>query len=127
MRVTVCELPHEARALAAAWAELCEHTARQASELVLLPEFAFLEPVWQVERFDPARWAVALAQSDARLQRLSELHAEHVVGTRPVSIDGRPFNEGYLWSAADGLAPLRRKYFLPDEPGSRETRWFDQG
>ena len=37
MRVTVCELPHETEALAAAWAALCEHTRAQESELVLLP------------------------------------------------------------------------------------------
>ena len=50
MRVTVCELPHEPRALAAAWAALCEHTSRQSSELVLLPEFAMVDPVWEDER-----------------------------------------------------------------------------
>jgi N-carbamoylputrescine amidase len=127
MRVTVCELPHEPRALAAAWAELCEHTSRHRSELVLLPEFVFVAPVWETERFDPARWAAALALSDVGLQRLPDLHAEHVVGTRPITIDGRPFNEGYIWSLAGGVTPLRRKFFLPDEPGGWETHWFDRG
>ena len=127
MRVTVCELPHEPRALAAAWAGLCQHTRRHASELVLLPEFAFVDPVWEAERFDPARWAAALAQSDALLQRLPELNAAHVVGARPATIDGRPFNQGYLWSATGGLTPLRSKFFLPEEPGGWEARWFDRG
>lgn len=127
MRITVCELPHEPRALAAAWAGLCQHTSRHASELVLLPEFAFADPVWEFERFDPARWAAALARSDAGLQRLPELGAEYVVGTRPASISGRPFNQGYIWSPAGGLAPLRRKFFLPDEPGGWEAHWFDRG
>ncbi len=49
------------------------------------------------------------------------------MGTRPVTIDGRPFNQGFLWSASGGLVPLRRKFFLPDEPGSWEARWFDRG
>jgi N-carbamoylputrescine amidase len=127
VRVTVCELPHEPAALASAWAGLCEHTSRNGSELVLLPEFAMVDPVWEEECFDQARWAAALAQSEARLQLLPELGAVHVVGTRPVSIDGRPFNQGYLWSAAGGLTPLRRKFFLPDEPSSWEARWFDRG
>ena len=44
MRVTVCELPHEPEALATAWTALCEHTVRHASELVLLPELAMIDP-----------------------------------------------------------------------------------
>jgi N-carbamoylputrescine amidase len=94
---------------------------------VLLPEFAFVEPVWEAEVFDPTRWADALALTDVWLERLPELHAAHVVGTRPVSINGRPFNAGYIWSAAGGLMPLRRKFFLPDEPGGWEAHWFDKG
>ena len=127
MRVTVCELPHEPEALADAWAALCEHTARRSSELVLLPELAMVDPIWQDELFDAARWAAAQAASEAWSHRLPELRVAHVVGTRPVTIDGRPFNQGFLWSAAGGLVPLRRKFFLPDEPGCREARWFDRG
>ncbi|MEO8633957.1 MAG: carbon-nitrogen hydrolase family protein [Gemmatimonadales bacterium] len=127
MRVTVCELPHAPAALAAPWAELCHHTSQQASELVLLPEFAFVDPVWEAERFDPVCWAATEALSDAWLQRLPELGARYVVGARPASIEGRRFNQGYLWSADGGLAPLRSKCFLPAEPGGWEARWFDRG
>ncbi len=127
MRVTVCELPHEPDALAAAWAALCRHASEQASGLVLLPEFAFVDPVWEADLFDPARWAAIVAQSDAWLARLPELHAAHVVGARPATVGGRPFNQGFHWSAAGGCTPLRRKFYLPDEPGGREARWFDRG
>lgn len=127
MRVTVCELPHEEPALSAAWAALRRHTMRHRSELVLLPEFAFVEPVWEGEQFDPDRWAALTAMSDAWLERLPELHAAHVVGARPASVGGRPFNEGYRWSRAGALEPLRRKFHLPNEPGEWEARWFDQG
>ncbi len=127
MRVTVCELPHEPAALAAAWSALCEHTVRHASELVLLPEFAMVDPVWQHDRFDVERWVAAEALSDVWRHRLHELRVPHVVGTRPVTIDGRRFNQGFLWSAGGGLARLRRKFYLPDEPGNWEARWFDRG
>ena len=127
MRVTVCELPHEHTALQTAWAALCEHTWRQSSELVLLPEFAMVEPVWEMEQFDLARWNDAEALCESWLSGLTELDAAHVVGTRPTTIDGRRFNEGYLASAADGVVPLRRKFFLPDQPGGWEARWFDSG
>ena len=46
---------------------------------------------------------------------------------RTVTIAGRPFNQGFLRSASGDLLPLRRKFFLPDEPGYREARWFDRG
>jgi N-carbamoylputrescine amidase len=127
MRVTVCELPHEPEPLAAAWAALCEHTVRHASELVLLPEFSMVDPVWRDELFDAGRWETAQAVSEAWRHRLAELRVAHVVGTRPVIVDGRPFNQGFLWSALHALAPLRRKFYLPDEPGNWEARWFDRG
>jgi N-carbamoylputrescine amidase len=127
VRLTVCELPHEPVALQSAWAGLCEHTIAHRSELVLLPEFAMVDPVWEEEHFNQARWTAALAQSHAGLRLLPELGAVSVVGSRPATINGRPFNQGYIWSAADGLKPLRSKFYLPDEPGNREARWFDRG
>lgn len=127
MRATICELPHEPRALATAWANLCEHTARYGSELVLLPELAWMDPVWQAEEFNARRWAAAEAECEAWLPRLAELGAEQVVGTRPVTIEGRRYNQGYIWTAAGGLTPLRRKYYLPCEPGWWEEYWFERG
>jgi N-carbamoylputrescine amidase len=127
MRVTVCELPHEPAALEKAWAALCEHTSRESSELVLLPEFAMVEAVWESADFDVDRWRAAEALCESWLSRLRELNAAHVVGTRPITIDGRPFNQGYLASAADGVTPLRCKFLMPDEPGGWEARWFDRG
>ncbi|HZZ19669.1 MAG TPA: carbon-nitrogen hydrolase family protein [Opitutaceae bacterium] len=126
MRVTVCELPHEPASLASAWAALCRHTREHASELVLLPEFAFVEPVWETEHFEASRWAAAEAHCTSWLSRLQELGAAHVVGTHPVSVAGRPLNRGFSWSAA-GLSELRSKFFLPAEPGGWETNWFDRG
>lgn len=127
MRVTVCELPHDPATVATAWLDLCQHTARNASELVLLPEFAMVDPLWEGVLFNPARWAAAEKISNSWLNRLSELNAKHVVGSRPVTIDGRRFNQGYIWSQDHGLVPLRSKFFLPDEPGNWETHWYERG
>ena len=127
MRVTVCELPHEPRALSEAWPALADHVAAHRSELLLLPEFAMLEPVWESDRFDAARWKAVQARNEVCVRHLSSLPAEHVVGTQPVSVDGRRCNQGYLWSATAGLRPLRSKFFLPQEPGPWEATWFDRG
>jgi N-carbamoylputrescine amidase len=127
VRVTVCELPHELDALEAAWTALCDHTGAERSELVVLPEFVFVEPIWLLDRFDDVAWSHAEAVAELWLQRLPDLNVHYVIGTRPVSEGGRHFNEGFLWSRETGLAPLRRKHYLPDEPGGFEARWFDRG
>ena len=127
VRVTVCELPHAPEAIEAAWRALCAHVARERSDLVLLPELAMVEPLWERAAFDPSRWADAERVGERCLERLGELTAKYVVGTRASSQGGRHFNEGFLWSARGGVVPLRRKYFLPDEPGGWEAQWFDRG
>src|SRR3954468_12536794 len=127
MRVTVCELPHEPDLLTATWTALCAHTDAHGSQLVLLPELAMVEAVWEHDEFDPARWSAVETLSDVQLGRLPELRAEFVVGTRPVRVNGRRSNQGYLWSAAHGVRPLRSKFFMPDEPGNWEETWFAPG
>ena len=127
MRVTVCELPHESKAFASAWSALCRHTVASASQLVLLPELASLEPVWESERFDAHRWNAIESLSEVQMRRLPELGAEYVAGTRPVRVNGRRLNQAYLWSAASGVRPLRSKYFMPEEPGNWEASWFQKG
>lgn len=126
--MTVAELPHEPWALEAAWADLCRHTTSERSELVLLPELAFVEPVWESADFDPERLDAAEILSDLWLQRLPELGVPAVVGARPRRREASTFIEAFLWTAAKAEAtPLRRKHFLPDGPGAWEARWFARG
>lgn len=127
VRVTICELPHDPVPLEAAWQALCEHVEQERSDLVLLPELAMVEPLWERASFDQTRWAAAERLGERCLERLGELKARFVVGTRASSEGGRHFNEGFLWSAKGGVVPLRRKFFLPDEPGGWEAQWFDRG
>lgn len=127
MRVTVCELPNVPAELDSAWNRLCNHTAGNLSELVLLPEFAFADPLWVSERYDDVLWIRAIQSCDAWLERLHELGVDFVVGTRPVTRDGHHFNEGFIWTRDRQCLPLRRKYFMPDEPGGWEAHWFTRG
>ncbi len=127
VRVTACELPHESTQLESAWKRLCEHTTQKAPELVLLPELAMVEPVWEWERFDSSRWAAIRALSEYWLERLGELNVTYVVGTRPASDARGRFNEGFLWCAEFGARALRRKCHLPNQARYWETQWFDRG
>ena len=127
MRITVCELPHEPDVVESCWRALCEHTAREHSELVVLPEFAFAPPVWELQNFDPAQWRVAEAAAERWLGRLPELGCAYVIGTRPITRETKAYNEGFLWSAQAGYTALRKKRFLPNEPNGWEARWFTPG
>jgi N-carbamoylputrescine amidase len=127
MRITICEIPYQPALLEAAWNALCSHVRSEGAELVLLPEFAFVEPLWESRPFDLSRWQAAVALSDAWTARLPELGAPWVIGARPVTVDGLHFNEGFAWSRQGGYRPLRRKYYMPDEPGGWEASWFERG
>ncbi len=128
MRTTVCELPHEPAALEESWAALCRHTAVEGSELVLLPELAFVEPVWESEHPSAERLEAIESLSDRWLRRLPELGVPAIVGARPHRREGLTFIEAFLWTnGKEEPAPLRRKHFLPDEPGAWEARWFARG
>ncbi len=127
MRATVCELPLEPPQLASAWSALCQHTDDVRSDVVILPEFAFTPPVWEVDQFDQVAWNAAEAANKRWILRLPELRAAFAIGAGPVTRDGRPYNEGFLWSQENGYLPLRRKYFLPNEPLGWEARWFARG
>lgn len=127
MRTTVCELPHHPEALASAWQALCHHTRAASSELLVLPEFAAADPVWLQPAFDATTWQQQVARAAAWLDRLPDLGVPYVVGARPVTEQGRAYNEGFLWSAAQGYHKLRRKFHLPDEDGGWEARWFERG
>ena len=124
LRVTVCELPHERPDLDAAWTRLCAHTRNEKTDVLVLPEFAFVEPVWMHEARDETFWASQTERCDAWFERLPELGASHVIGARPATRHGIPFNEGFRWSADDGYQALRCKHHLPCEPGGWEATWF---
>lgn len=59
MRVTVCQWPNSRDALVRAWTALVDHVRDQSSELVLLPEMAFLPWIAASRTFNPALWGGA--------------------------------------------------------------------
>jgi N-carbamoylputrescine amidase len=127
MRVTVCELPGEPGALEQGWAALVEHAQEHASEFVLLPEMPFAPWLLATRDVSETAWADAVAAHDRWLERLGELGAGLVIGSRPVLDGGEPFNEGFVWDAAGGYHPAHRKTYLPDEPGFWEASWYRRG
>jgi N-carbamoylputrescine amidase len=126
MNVCIAEFPDDPARQAAAWETLIGHVAATQPELVVLPEMPFCEWIFVGDIVEPVRWREAINRHDRMIARLGELGAPWVVSSRPVDHAGQRFNEAYLWSAAIGYQPLRRKWYLPDAPRAKETVWFDQ-
>jgi N-carbamoylputrescine amidase len=126
MRVTVCELAGEPGALEEGWEALVDHAREASSDLVLLPEMPFAPWLPATREVSESAWSDAVAAHDRWLERLGELGAGLVIGSRPVT-DGAPYNEGFVWTPADGYRAAHRKAYLPDEPGFWEASWYRRG
>ena len=127
MKVTVCQLPDAQDAFLIQWQKLCEHTAEQKSELVLLPEMPFSSWVSAERQADPDRWLSTVQEHEAWLLRLAELAPAIVFSTRPILEEGQPFNEGFGWDLQHGILPVHRKYYLPEDEDFWESSWYRRG
>ncbi len=99
------------------------HTVTQIPEvdLVVLPELAFMPWLCATREVDPVAWA--RAAEEQHLERLADIPARVVVGTRA---NGR-LNEAFAFTADTGLQVLHQKTYLPDEEGFWEASWYDRG
>ena len=127
MRVTVCQLRDERDAFDADWAELCAHTRRARSELVLLPEMPFARWFATAREFDARVWREAVDAHRRWEPRIDELGAAVVIGTRPVERDGRRLNEAFMVTSSRSARGVHEKRYLPDEDGYWEASWYERG
>lgn len=127
MRLTVCELPDDREAFALRWDALRDHVRTNRSEIVLLPEMPAYPWFAHKPDFEDEVWREALRDHDALLERLAELAPASVLSSRPAEEEGRRLNRGFLWTAAEGYAPVHDKRYLPDQEGYYEARWFHRG
>ena len=128
MKVSVCQFDNRDAELAATLRQISDHLRQQRGELLLLPEMCF-SPWLAAERQPaPQGWLEAVDAHASQLGELDRLGAAAVVGTRPViRADGEYRNQAYLWTAEPRIQPLHDKYYLPDEPGFWEARWYRRG
>jgi N-carbamoylputrescine amidase len=128
VRLTVCELPDDARERERAWSALVAHLARRPTDVVVLPEMPFVEwAPFTRPTVDPEVWARILAEHDRMMPRLAELRAGAVLSSRPVDVAGRRLNQGFAWSRQEGYRAGRSKMYLPEEPDGWEATWFARG
>ena len=126
MKITVCELPDDREAFSSEWERLVRHARKESADVVLLPETPFSNWIFAAPRFDAGVWEEAVQEHRDWMERVPELGADVVLGSRPVGREKRRFNEGFAWSKA-GVAPSHRKRYVPDQPGFYEARWYERG
>lgn len=94
-------------------------------DLLVLPELALTPWLCATGEVDGQAWqTVADAQP---LDRLADLPARVIIGTKATVEDGRRFNDAFCWTASSGLEVVHRKTFLPDEEGFWEAAWYERG
>lgn len=127
IRATVCEFRNEPEQLAEDWERLVAHVKAEQSELVVLPEMGFSPWFCAGRVFDPTVWQAALEVHDQWMLRLQELSPAMVMGSRPVEIDAKRLNEGFVWTPDAGHRAVHHKYYLPDDAGYWEASWYQRG
>lgn len=127
-RVAVCEADPELTAGSPAWTRIGETVSRLAPDLLVLNELPFGRWLASSDRFDRRLWDESVALHDEALDRLAELGAPAVVGSRPiVTENGLRINAGFSWTPDDGVMIRHHKRHLPHSPGYHETTWTDRG
>lgn len=127
MKVTVCQLRNTHPELEQDWRGLVEHVCIEVSDLVLLPEMPFYPWLPAQKPGDFGRWSAAVAAHDSWMPRLAELNASLVVGTRPVVVAAKRYNQGFIWTADARYQAVHTKAYLPDEPFFWEASWYHRG
>jgi N-carbamoylputrescine amidase len=127
MKVTVCELHDAVQEFKNDWNALVEHVGDTGTELVLLPEMPFYPWIAATRAYNENVWQAAVHAHEEWLERLSELAPAIVVSSRPVNLNGKRLNEGYVWDQAHGYGIVHHKYYLPDDEGFWEASWYERG
>lgn len=123
MKVTVCELPDSLSQ--SDWKALSTHVKSEKSEFLLLPEMPFAPWVFSSNEVRQPEWDAFVLAHDRWMERLGELGAAMVAGTRPVRDGVGRFNEGFIWSVKGGYQAVHRKAYLPDEQDFYEGSWYE--
>jgi len=103
MIVTVCELPDDRPAFEDCWARLGEHIKKAGGGIVVLPAMPYSRWFADAAPVDAARW------HDQWEQRLGELGAAVVLGSRPIDFGNEHYDEGFAWDAEFGIRSIHAR------------------
>jgi N-carbamoylputrescine amidase len=76
---------------------------------VVLPGMPFSRWFADVTPVDATRWNKAVAEHDGWEQRLAELGAALVLGSRPIDFGNERYDEGFAWDAEFGIRSIHAR------------------
>jgi predicted amidohydrolase len=126
-RVTFCEMSDDRGKFSRDWKDLAKHVKSESSDIVVLPEMPFYHWFCAESKFSPTVWEEAVVEHERWLEKIPELGARTVIGSRPVNIDGRRLNQGFVWTKKGGVEGVHIKSYLPNEGGYFEASWYHRG
>lgn len=124
-RVTVCQLPDQPAAFAKQSEKLLEHTRRERTDVLLLPEMPAFPWLAHRPKFEQTRWDAAVEAHDRFVEALGPFAPASVLSARPITAGKRRYDQAFVWSKKEGYRAAHEKAFLPNEPGFYEARWFE--
>lgn len=127
MRLAVCEAPADMVPGDAGWKRLTVCAKKLKADIVLLNEMPFGEWVSATPEPNVDQLVECHRLHDVGLERLAELGARAVLGTRPTFERQRSVNMAFIWTRESGFRAVHTKQFFPDEEGYYEARWFERG
>lgn len=126
-RLAVCESAAELPPDGPVWRAFVDRVRAVRPHVLLLNELPFGRWIADIPSVDPETLAISRRVHDEGVEKLGELGAQIVIGSRATLEDGKTVNQGFIWQADTGALPVHTKQFFPDEPGYYEARWYERG
>jgi N-carbamoylputrescine amidase len=127
LKVGVCEVAPEMVPGADDWSRLTDRVSEAGLDVFLINEMPFGPWLSTGESFDNAAWQKSLEAHERGIEKLDELGAKVVLGSRAREIQKLRVNEAFVWTPDEGYQAAHTKQFFPDEEGYYEARWFQPG
>ena len=127
VKLAVCEAAADLGPAGEEWVRLSAEIARAGVDAVLLNELPFCSWIATAAGCDPLVLAASQAAHRKGLEHLAGLNATAVLGSRPIEIDGRSVNQGFVWTPDIGINGYHTKQFFPNEDGFWEANWYEPG
>ena len=127
MKITISQINADPSQVEKDWSDLIAHCKAEKTEIVLLPEMPFSPWFAASKDVQEEVWNEAVQTHETWMQKLHELEAQIVIASKPIVVNNKRLNMGFIWTPESGILHVHSKVYLPDEEGFWEASWYDRG